>query len=568
MARDPNGCPACGQVHLENTLICPVTGVSLRFSDPQKAVGEVIGGKYRIDSVLGRGGMGAVYQAEHMELEKKVAIKILLPESSVKPKQVERFKREARSAASIGHDNIVQIFDLDTTQDGTIYIVMELLPGQDLGDLLSSETHGLAVGRVARIAAQAAAGLGAAHEHDIIHRDLKPENIFLARKPQGEQVKIVDFGIAMMRHGGAGRLTAEGVLIGTPYYMSPEQARGERNLTPQTDIYALGTVIYEMLTGAVLFDGDTYLEILAKHQVDAPPPLVERRPGLGCPGEIEALIRRMLEKDPSKRPGSMEEVEAILDGYRDHEGDAPSSPAGKGKQGYAETILAFQQAPEAPSARAAPGHEPMGTRATVESGASLEWSSDGGPSPTTVIRRDTRRRKVVLIASLVGLVAVAGIAAAVVTGMGTGGGRNSVKADPAAVGPGPGAGREEQPGEAAAVEQVTIEVDVSPRTAVISVDGVKIEGNPVTVEVDEGTPMTLRAEATGYTTVEKEIIAGKSRSFSWQLEPLSTKKPKGKTGKTPAGGAPPVTTGGDDDGGKGKKKKIKVDKDNPYLSGS
>ncbi|MBW2261969.1 MAG: serine/threonine protein kinase [Deltaproteobacteria bacterium] len=567
MAHDPNGCPACGQVHPANTLICPITGVSLRFSDPQKAVGEVIGGKYRIDSVLGRGGMGAVYEAEHLELEKKVAIKILLPESSVKPKQVERFKREARSAASIGHDNIVQIFDLDTTQDGAIYIVMELLPGQDLGDLLSSKSRGLAVGRVARIAAQAAAGLGAAHEHDIIHRDLKPENIFLAQKPQGEQVKIVDFGIAMMRHGGAGRLTAEGVLIGTPYYMSPEQARGERNLTPQTDIYALGTVLYEMLTGAVLFDGDTYLEILAKHQVDAPPPLVDRRPGLDCPAELESLINQMLEKDRAKRPGNMAEIAAILERFEDHEGDAPAAPAGKGKQGYAETILAYQQPREAPSTQAAPGHEPGETHSTVKSDASLEWSSDGGPSPTTMIRKDTRRRKVMVVAVLLGLVVAAGIAAAVVTGLGTAAGKDNGNADPPVKESGSGTGQEEQSMEPASVEQVTIEVDVSPEIAVISVDGVKIEGNPISLEVDQGMSVTLRAEAHGYTTVEKEFVASKSRSFSWQLEPLSTKRPKGKTGKTSTGGAPPEKTGSDDGGGKGKKK-IKVDKDNPYLSGS
>jgi serine/threonine-protein kinase len=544
--------------------MCPVTGVSLRFSDPQKAVGEVIGGKYRIDSVLGRGGMGAVYQAEHMELEKKVAIKILLPESSVKPKQVERFKREARSAASIGHDNIVQIFDLDTTQDGTIYIVMELLPGQDLGDLLSIENRGLPVGRVARIAAQAAAGLGAAHEHDIIHRDLKPENIFLAEKPQGEQVKIVAFGIAMMRHGGAGRLTAEGVLIGTPYYMSPEQARGERNLTPQTDIYALGTVIYEMLTGAVLFDGETYLEILAKHQVDAPPPLDERRPGMSCPAELEGLVRQMLEKDRARRPGSLGEVAAVLEGFKDHEGDAPASPAPQGKQGYAETILAYQQPREAQSTRAAPDHEPVETRGAVESGASLEWSSDGGPSPTTVIRKDTRRRKIMVIAVLLGLVVAAGIATAVVTGVGTG--KKRGKTEPTTGRPGTEAVPEKQTGETASVEQVTIEVDVSPESAVISVDGVVLEGNPISIDADKGTSMTLRAEAQGFTTMEKEIIAGNSRSFSWQLEPLPTKRPKGKTGKKTTGDAPPVKTGGGDGGGKGKK--IKVDKDNPYLSGS
>jgi serine/threonine-protein kinase len=355
------------------------------------------------------------------------------------------------------------------------------------------------------------------------------------------------------------------VLIGTPFYMSPEQARGERELTPQTDIYALGTVLYEMLTGSVLFDGDTYLEILAKHQVDPPPLLAERRPGLDVPEEVEGLIRRMLEKDRKRRPASMAEVANVLQRHAQGgaSAGAPSTKASPPqKHGYAETILAYQPPREAPSAQAAPPSGDLATGQTIESGASLEWSAEGGPSPTTVIRKDTRRRKLLVVGTLVGLVVLAGIVAAVV--LGSPPARKSSRAEsPEPPAPAGGVAPEEDVGD----RHVTVEVEVKPASASIFVDGAAQEGNPIRIDVAQGTSMTLRAEASGYTTLEKEIIADSNRSFSWQLEPLQTDRPKGKMIRPPSSGppAPGAQTG---DGSVKGKKKIKVDKDNPYLTGS
>ncbi len=527
MHRKPDGCPACGQVHDQGTVICPITGVSLRFSDPTRAAGQVIGGKYLVTGLLGRGGMGAVYEAEHIELGRKVAIKILLPESSGNPRQIERFKREARSAASIGHENIVQIFDLDTSEDGSIYIVMEHLLGTDLADLLHrSGKKGLGWRRTAVIALQAARGLGAAHGHSIVHRDLKPENVFIATDRQGaDLVKIVDFGIAMMREATGGhRLTAEGVLIGTPFYMSPEQARGERELDARTDVYALGTVIYEMLTGTVLFDGDTYLEILAKHQVDPPPPLRERCPDLDCPSQIESMVYSMLQKERDSRPQTMAEVAAVLGPFASESTSAPApeidpSPARRQPSGFERTVMAYGppavQQPDDSSSGAKPGGASAQAAAPSVS-PTLEWSAAGDRSLTMDFHRSARRSRIALLVALAGIVAIAAtIAIAVVMRNGHGASNGVGQAAQASIGRGAGqaapeAGRTADP---AKDDRVRLVIEAFPEEAVISVNGERLEANPIETTGPRGDPATL-----------------------------------------------------EEDDGKGRKK-IKVDKDNPYLVG-
>lgn len=569
MARKRDGCPACGEHHPENTLVCPITGVSLRFSDPSRAVGEVIGGKYRIDKLLGKGGMGAVYEARHIELEKRVAIKILLPESSVKPQQVERFKREARSAASLGHANIVEIFDLDRSEDGSVFIVMEYLNGMDLGDTILEAKGPLPVHRAAGVACQAARGLGKAHEHGIVHRDLKPENIFLARTDDGDVVKIVDFGIAMMRQQGeAARLTAEGVLIGTPFYMSPEQARGERDLDARTDIYALGTVLFEMLTGRVPFDGDTYLEILAKHQMDPPPSLHETSPDLRCPADIEALLRRMLEKNRDQRPSSMTEVERTLARFAmDPSGE--TMPAGDvnttGKDGFAETLIAFQSDQRELEALSTPPGQDSPTNG-------LGWTEETGPPITSEMERSRKRRGWGIALGALGVLAVvAAVAAVLVVLDQKGRGEQDTERpaeqfviDPAVQPPG-----ESGSSPTAEPVQVQIELQASPETAVITIDGNEQTSNPALASVPREQSVTLRAEAPGYVPMEKEIIADRDRSFSWVLEPILQEKTVVKKSARPHA-APvkdevepqekkPKTTG---------KKKVKLDKENPYLKGN
>ncbi len=543
-------------------MLCPITGVSLRFSDPKRAEGEMMGTKYRIVKLLGKGGMGAVYEAEHVDLAKKVAIKILLPEASVKPSQVERFKREARSAASLGHENIVEIFDLDTSEDGSVYIVMEYLSGIDLADLMGQAGGPLPVHKVADIACQVARGLGKAHEHGIVHRDLKPENIFLVRRPEKDQVKIVDFGIAMMRQQGeAGRLTAEGVLIGTPFYMSPEQARGERDLDARTDIYALGTVIFEMLTGKVPFDGDTYLEILAKHQLEPPPLLHETNPGLRCPADLEGLLRVMLEKPRDRRPSSMAEVERVLAHFAvDPSGEtAPAQDMPEShKDGFAETIIAYRSSPRVP--------ENTQEAVSTPRVSGPAWTEDGTREMTAQEGMPWRRPKIVALLVALGVVAVlaVGVAVAVVAKGGTGE-RTKAAPRPPEFLVGKASEAADVAGHSEDPSRVVIEIEVDPAEATISIDGQIHEGNPVEVQVGRDKPVTLRAEAPGHVTLEKEIEANQDRTFTFSLTPLHTDRDIKKTKKVAV--TPPAPVPPPEDQGTSGKKKVKLDKENPYLLG-
>ena len=218
---------------------------------PEALVGSVVDGRYRIERVLGTGGMGAVYEAEHVEIGKKVALKVLHPQFSRQADLVARFRREARAASKVGHPNIVDVTDSGTTPDGDVYFVMERLDGLDLGEVLRHERR-VAPDRVVAIGTQVCRALSAAHAAGIIHRDLKPENIFLvSREGVPDFVKVLDFGIAKQDMGNQNsprRLTTPGIAMGTPEYMAPEQAAGKA-IDGRVDIYSVGAILYEMLTG-------------------------------------------------------------------------------------------------------------------------------------------------------------------------------------------------------------------------------------------------------------------------------------------------------------------------------
>ena len=271
----------------------------------------VVDGKYRILRRLGGGGMGCVYLAEHMLLQKKVAVKVLLPEWSKKPVIVERFLREARASSRVRHDHVIAVQDHGITPEGLAFMVMEYLDGQELRDLLRQEGP-LPWPRARKILRQIASALSAAHSKYVYHRDLKPANIFVVLKP-GEQdfVKIIDFGIAKIADENETRqLTRSGMILGTADYMSPEQARG-RAVTHLSDQYSLGIVAYEMLTGRVPFHDDTFMGTLQAHVFGQLIPPREIRPEL--PENVEFLVCRMLEKEPEKRFFDMEEVIRALE---------------------------------------------------------------------------------------------------------------------------------------------------------------------------------------------------------------------------------------------------------------
>ena len=266
-------------------------------------IGTVVSDRYRIIRKVGEGGMGAVYQAEHALIEKHVALKILFPDLTRRPDLVARFLQEAKSASRIGHENVIDISDFGQSPDGLVYIAMEFLDGQDLGKTLKAEKS-LPWLRARPILMQIAKALRAAHDHGIIHRDMKPENVYLVqREGRPDFVKVLDFGIAKVvsaDDNDGPRLTQTGMIFGTPEYMSPEQAQGHPP-DHRVDVYAVGCIMYHMLTGAVPFTADSFMGILTKHLLEPVVPPRKRRPDLDIPADVEAVCLRAMEKDRDKR---------------------------------------------------------------------------------------------------------------------------------------------------------------------------------------------------------------------------------------------------------------------------
>ena len=337
--------------------------------------------------------MGAVYRAHHILMDKPVAVKVLRQELSSDTEAVARFHREARSASRLDHEFVIRVSDFGQTDDGLLFLVMELLDGENLAQVLRRGS--LPWRRAATIARDVALGLAHAHEQGIVHRDLKPENIVIVRrgKPARQTVKVLDFGLAKIIHeagasadGNTGSdaepddpaqrsLTRTGVVFGTPEYMSPEQAEG-RSLGPHTDIYALGVVCYQMLTGQLPFSAPTFLALIAKTVHEAPTPPSVICPGLDLPAELEALLLQCLAKDPHDRPESADELAESLDQLLAAYPVDPGKDAAKATGTHAATAPASgprataEQAPvvvtSSPSAPTAHSLHPSAAKSAVE----------------------------------------------------------------------------------------------------------------------------------------------------------------------------------------------------------
>ncbi|HVZ75492.1 MAG TPA: serine/threonine-protein kinase [Polyangia bacterium] len=278
----------------------PVGDAQPPADDP--LIGLVLSDRYRIVRKVGEGGMGAVYQAEHALIEKRLALKILFPELTRRNDLVARFLQEAKSASRIGHENVIDISDFGQSPEGLVYIAMEFLEGSDLGFVLKNEGP-QPWNRARPILMQIAKALRAAHEHGIIHRDMKPENVFLIqREGRPDFVKVLDFGIAKVvnQDDGGPRLTQAGAIFGTPEYMAPEQAQGQAP-DHRVDVYAVGCIMYHLLTGEVPFHAENFMGILTKHMLEPVIPPRVRQPKLGIAADVEAVCMRALEKDREKR---------------------------------------------------------------------------------------------------------------------------------------------------------------------------------------------------------------------------------------------------------------------------
>jgi eukaryotic-like serine/threonine-protein kinase len=274
--------------------------------------GDLVDAKYRIDRLLAQGGMGAVYAATHVVSGKRVALKWMLPTVSQLPDATERFVREARATARIDHPNVVDIYDVGS--DGaSVYLVMELLQGETLHQRLARSP--LSATQAISLLMPALRGVAAAHAHGVIHRDLKPDNIFLCQGPHGEprEPKVVDFGISKIAKSDQARdhgLTQSGVVMGTPYYMSPEQVRGAKELDERGDVYAFGVILYEMLAGQRPFQAETYNQLILKIATEDPVPVLRQNPTLDP--RLAAVVERAMARAPEARFGSIEALALAL----------------------------------------------------------------------------------------------------------------------------------------------------------------------------------------------------------------------------------------------------------------
>ncbi len=301
---------ACSECHSpipDDAWACSTCSTPVAFTGsvgPGPLIGTKVAGKYFVHHLLGRGGMADVYKATQLGDDRAVALKVLRP-SALPDEGTRRFQREAAAASRLRHRNSIEVLDFGTAEDGVVYLAMEFVPGRTLARAIADEAP-LAGCRVVHIAAQVLDALGEAHVLGIVHRDLKPANVMLDPLRDGtEFVKVVDFGMALLRDQGRPepRFTQQGMVCGTPAYMSPEQIRGER-LDARSDLYSVGVMLFEMLTGTLPFEAPSPMAVAARHLTDPAPRMSQVRPDRPIAHEIEALVARTLEKDRALRPVS------------------------------------------------------------------------------------------------------------------------------------------------------------------------------------------------------------------------------------------------------------------------
>jgi hypothetical protein len=501
-------------------------------SDP--LIGSQVG-NYQIKSKLGEGGMGAVYLAEHPRIGKKVALKVLHPEFSANLDITDRFFNEARAVNDIGHPNIVDVIDYGVIpgahgRPGMVYFIMELLAGLSLAEVIRDQSP-IGSDRALAIALQIADALAASHRHRIIHRDLKPDNvILLSRGVQRDFVKVLDFGIAKLTGDQPGsRRTRTGIVMGTPAYMSPEQCEGRGAVDPRTDVYALGIVLYEMMTGVVPFQGEGYGEVLLQHMTAAPRPPSTIRGDI--PRHVELVCLKALEKRPDARYASMDElILALRDpvGYVESHGGVHGfttpnlgAPMMTGQMSSVMPVAAPPSAVmpaasySAAMATPAPGTGTYGAAATPGSG--MPGATGGYPTPPPAARS-----RMPVIAVVGGLVAV--LAGTAVVIMKRPGGEAKAEA-PRSNGERAATAEARAPAAAAvtpaAARKVDIAITSNPPGAEVWRDGIVLGNAPVKLALpqsDERVELVLKLA--GYEERRAAIVPSESRDLSLDLTAL------------------------------------------------
>ncbi len=330
-------CPSCNTEAGDVSRFCPSCGATIvRALEADDFIGKIVARKYRVEQMLGEGGMGKVYKANQVALDKPVVLKVLRQSLLSDERTVARFHREAKAASRLNHPNSISVLDFGQSEEGSLYIAMEFVAGKDLHQVLSKEWP-LPEARLVRIISQVLSALSDAHGAGVVHRDLKPENIMIEqRRGEPDFVKVLDFGIAKIQDstGEEGpALTRAGFVCGTPEYMSPEQARGAQ-VDHRSDLYAVGVILYQLTTGMLPFDSDSAVGFATKHLTEEPPLPSRRRPDCKVSQGMERLIMRALAKDPNDRPQTADEFKADLNSL-----DKDRRSANAARRGVSSPVL-------------------------------------------------------------------------------------------------------------------------------------------------------------------------------------------------------------------------------------
>ncbi len=498
-------------------------------------------GNYEIKEKLGEGGMGAVYMGEHPLIGKRVAVKVLLDELVANETLVTRFFNEAKAANDIRHQNIVDIVDfgkLDKDGGGHIvYLVMELLEGQSLATRL--DTRRLTFDETRHILQQCCSGLAASHAKGIIHRDLKPDNLFLLKRGGDENfVKILDFGIAKLTAtASTNAKTRTGTLIGTPAYMSPEQCAGRGNIDARSDVYALGIVMYEMLTGHVPFKGEGFGDIVVAHLTEAAKPPSALRPDV--PPELDAIVMKAIEKEVDGRFQSMEEFGVALSDPAAF-ARSPGAVAYFGAVAAAPTtsVPAINDAPSGPTVAPVASAPDAATIIATKKKADTTLSGAASESAVREPARGGTRRAAVIGAGAVAVVAAAGVVAFLKLGGGAAATTPAVTvaAPPAVAAPVAAAPQARPP------EQVEVAVRSDPPGAkVVRTDGVIVGVTPVKMRLDKGSPaLEVELNLEGYRSEKRTITSDLNRELDVNLLKEPTRHgARTATASRPAEAKPP-----------------------------
>jgi len=396
-------CPHCGTEYETTARFCPSDGTALRPKGADSLIGRVLADRYHILKRIGEGGMGRVYLGEHVKMNRQCAIKVMGPALVNDAESAARFAREASNAARIIHPNVAAVFDYGES-DGLIYLVMEFVDGEPLARLLTREAP-LALDRALDLASQIADGLGAAHELGIVHRDLKPDNILVSRTRTGREIaKVVDFGIAKAIQEGVGEgLTHTGQVIGTPEFMSPEQLLGDP-VDARSDLYALGCILYLMLTASPPFDAPTREQMIKRRLSEDAPHVHEIDPAL--PDSVARIVARLLARSPKERYGSAAEVKDALAGAHVRRSGVVRAPLESLPTLHSAPTVAFLHATQATTeVTEIPESKPMRRTPIVIGGAAVATIAialvlRGRPSPVDTERLDSITKDSVVAAAI------------------------------------------------------------------------------------------------------------------------------------------------------------------------